>query len=42
VTAERWVRAVNHHGGFGVWDLAVCREPHKLEKLLEARISHPK
>jgi type III restriction enzyme len=42
VTAERWVRAVNHHGGFGVWVLAVCREPHKLEKLLEARISHPK
>jgi type III restriction enzyme len=33
--AQRWVRAVNHHGGFGTWALAVCREPHKLEWLLD-------
>jgi len=33
--AQRWVRAVNHHGGFGTWALAVCREPHKLTNLLE-------
>jgi len=35
VTAERWVRAVNHHGGFGEWDLLVCREPHRLLGMLE-------
>jgi type III restriction enzyme len=34
VAAQRWVRAVNHHGGFGVWGLAVCRDPHKLESVL--------
>ena len=30
-TAHRWVRAVNHHGGFGTWELVVCRDPHRLE-----------
>ena len=35
--AKRWVRAVNHHGEFGVWGLAVCREPHRLEMLLEGQ-----
>jgi len=34
VAAQRWVKAVNHHGGFGTWDLAVCREPHNTEKVL--------
>ncbi len=37
VAAQRWVRAVNHHGGFRTWDLAVCRDPHKLAKLLGDR-----
>ena len=35
--ARRWVRAVNHHGEFGVGELAVCREPHRLEMLLEGQ-----
>ena len=35
--ARRWVQAVNHHGEFGVWELAVCREPHRLEMLLEVQ-----
>ncbi len=35
VAAQRWVRAVNHHGDFGEWELAVCREPHRLAALLE-------
>ena len=33
-TARRWVRAVNHHGGFGEWDLAVCQEPYRLSEVL--------
>jgi type III restriction enzyme len=36
-TAKRWVRAVNHHGELGTWDLTVCRDPHRLERLLESR-----
>ncbi len=32
--AQRWTRAVNHHGGFGTWDLTVCREPHKIQSIL--------
>ena len=35
VAAQRWVRAVNHHGGFGTWELAICREPHRLDRLLK-------
>lgn len=33
--AQRWVQAVNHHGEFGVWALALCKEPHGIEKLLK-------
>lgn len=32
---RRWVDAVNHHGGFGVWVLAECRSPYSLPKVLE-------
>jgi type III restriction enzyme len=28
--AKRWVRAVNHHGEFGRWAFAVCRNPSDL------------
>ncbi len=31
--AERWVRAVNHHGGFGKWELAVCKDPRGLASI---------
>ena len=37
VLAQRWVRAVNHHGGFGTCALAVCRDPHTLLSLLEQK-----
>ena len=33
-TAEQWVRAVNHHGGFGTWEFAVSREPHRISDFL--------
>jgi type III restriction enzyme len=33
--AQKWVRAVNHHGGFGRWDLLVCKDPNKLRDMLE-------
>ncbi len=36
VAAQRWVRAVNHHAGFGEWEIVVCREPYKLGEILEA------
>lgn len=32
--AQRWVRAVNHHGEFGRWVFLVCRNPGQLPKLL--------
>jgi type III restriction enzyme len=33
--AQRWVSAVNHHGGFGRWILRECRSPYQLPKILE-------
>ena len=33
--AERWVMAVNYHGGFGSWKLLVCRDPRRLDKVLK-------
>jgi type III restriction enzyme len=41
VAAQRWVKAVNHHGGFGLWDLAVCREPHKVLQLIQELAALP-
>lgn len=32
--AERWVKAVNYHGGYGKWELVECREPRTLDKML--------
>jgi len=39
VAAQRWARAVNHHGGFGYWAIAVCRDPQGLGRKLEQSIS---
>lgn len=33
--AQKWVKAVNHHGGFGRWDLMNCKDPNKLRDMLE-------
>jgi len=33
--AQRWIEAVNHHGGFGKWALRECRSPYTLPKILE-------
>jgi type III restriction enzyme len=33
--ALKWVRAVNHHGGFGVWDFTVARAPDAVGNLIE-------
>jgi type III restriction enzyme len=33
--AEKWVRAVNHHGGVGTWAFMVCREPNRLGEMLD-------
>jgi type III restriction enzyme len=35
--AQRWVSAVNHHGGFGRWEFVVCRNPATLPKIMERR-----
>ncbi len=40
VAARRWVRAVNHHDGFGTWDLITCREPHRMSGILEELALH--
>ena len=34
------VRAVNHHGGFGIWAFMVCKEPNRLGEML-ARYGQP-
>jgi type III restriction enzyme len=33
--AQRWIAAVNHHGGFGRWVLKECKSPYTLPKILE-------
>lgn len=33
--ALQWVRAVNNHGGFGLWDHRVCKEPNALPMQVE-------
>jgi hypothetical protein len=33
--AEKWVRAVNAHGGFGRWAFMVCKEPNALRDMLD-------
>jgi len=32
--AERWVKAVNYHGGYGKWHLVECRDPRTVDKIL--------
>jgi hypothetical protein len=34
--AEKWVRAVNYHGGFGTWAFMVCRAPNQHGEMLDA------
>lgn len=33
--AERWVRAVNGHGGFGEWRYLLCRDPSSVPAMLD-------
>lgn len=37
--AERWVKAVNYHGGYGKWELVECRDPRTVDKLLNGLFS---
>ncbi len=32
--AERWINAVNYHGGYGKWQLIECRDPRTVDKIL--------
>jgi len=34
--AKKWVDAVNYNGGFGKWRLTLCRDPHRLNDILES------
>jgi len=34
--AKRWVRAVNHHGEFGRWAFALCKDPRQLKTILDS------
>jgi len=36
--ARRWVRAVNHHGEFGRWAFALCKDPGQLSTILVREI----
>ena len=33
--AKKWVSAINHHGEFGEWGFAVCKDPKTVEKLIK-------
>ena len=37
--ALRWVRAVNHHGEFGLWAFVVCKKPANLAQILKDAVS---
>ena len=39
--ARRWVRAVNHHGEFGRWAFALCKDPARLRNDLHLRFPEP-
>jgi len=41
VAAHRWVKAVNHHGSFGTWDLLICKDPHAMDRLLKEKNDPP-
>ena len=32
--AERWVKAINYHGGYGKWELVECKDPRTVDKIL--------
>lgn len=34
-SVQRWVDAVNYHGGFGEWTIVQCRDPNKVMRTLE-------
>ncbi|MFO0115647.1 MAG: BPTD_3080 family restriction endonuclease [Betaproteobacteria bacterium] len=34
--AERWMKAVNADGRYGIWRYAVSRDPHQIPKLIES------
>jgi type III restriction enzyme len=38
VAAQRWVKAVNHHGGFGTWGLTICVNPHAIATVLQEEV----
>ncbi len=37
--AQRWVRAVNHHGEFGRWVFCVCRDPRHTRQAIRRAIA---
>lgn len=37
--ANRWVRAVNHHGEFGRWAFVVCHDPRTVVKQLRQSLA---
>jgi type III restriction enzyme len=40
--AEKWVRAINHHGGYGTWAFLVCKEPNRMGQIVDKfRLSNP-
>lgn len=36
--ANRWIRAVNHHGEFGRWVFSLCKDPRKLKTTLREAV----
>ncbi|MEW6419976.1 MAG: hypothetical protein AB1480_17985 [Nitrospirota bacterium] len=40
--AERWVKTVNYHGGYGIWELIECRDPRNIDKILNGLFNRGK
>jgi type III restriction enzyme len=36
--AQRWVRAVNHHGELGRWVFCVCKQPHRVGETIRQAV----
>jgi len=39
MAAKKWVDAINYNGGFGIWKLILCRDPHRLLNILNSQTS---
>ncbi len=39
ISANRWIKAINYHGGLGRWIYLVCKDPRTLARQLEEQVN---